>query len=179
MPDLLAQMPNCPRCHALNPNDRPTVLIDNDMQPCTNTWHDVATARFARDDVGECRWTFYDRHLAYPLNHMDVGISDELVISYSGADCDEGGEFMIRWHDITSPPSPKIEVFSDDWEAFSHSALPALMARFAGQDPSIAELRVELTAAGYHDKTQELREQGTPTAGRCIACNGTGRQGGR
>lgn len=32
----------CPRCASVNRNDRPSVLIDNDVQPCTDAWHDAA-----------------------------------------------------------------------------------------------------------------------------------------
>lgn len=66
------------------------------------------------------------------------------------------GEFGIRWWDIFTPASPRLEVFDDGWAALlsSHATLGELMRVFDGAAPTPDEVCEFLQARGWIDGTE-------------------------
>lgn len=93
-------------------------------------------------------------------NLWNAGYTDEVMIGFYGANGDEGtsGEFGVRWKQLGSHVTPRLEVYDDSWETLTHfkDVLEA-MAEVDGEDITPRDFCQMLLSHGLKDLTLRTR----------------------
>src|SRR6185437_2306319 len=88
------------------------------------------------------------------------GVTEEIMIGFYSHGGGTSGEFAIRWIELGGYSTPRLEVFSDAWEALSHfrDLLDALACLPQRADPqTVIEVLRQL---GLTDLTQRVDPNG-------------------
>lgn len=127
------------------------------------------------------RWTFYDNFQAFPysrLHETDKRITAEVIVSHEAEGGGSLGGFVVRWFDFNGRwepwrtpelPAPRLEAFSDSWQALADSGLVPILAGL-GHRATVEQVKAALLEAGFVDRTRDLHRGPHP----CPTCHGKG-----
>lgn len=96
---------------------------------------------------------FYCSNLAWYADANKIN-KPEIMIGYSNPDLMIDGEFSIKWIDLGSDLSPRLEAFNDSWKVLHE--MPELINALSGIDSkrySQRQMMDLLLSLGYEDHT--------------------------